>query len=77
MQIKKITSTDFNNKLKIVFLKSNRIYKYKDELKKLYTEKINKNNKEHMKMLYDIWSRHFPKDKNIQDIDKKWRKFNK
>jgi hypothetical protein len=74
MQIKKITSSDFKKKLKFIFLKSNRIYKYKDELKKLYTEKIDKDNKQQMKMLYDIWSHHFPNDKNIQDIDKKWRK---
>lgn len=45
-------------------------------MKDLYEEKINKDNKAHMKMLYDIWFHHYPNDKDIQDIDKKWRKWN-
>ena len=28
----------------------------------------------HMKMLFDIWFHFFPNDKNIDEIDKKWRK---
>ena len=27
-----------------------------------------------MKMLYDIWFKYNPNDKDIQDIDRKWRK---
>ena len=54
-------------------MKSNRLTKYKKDLKSFYEEKINKNNKTHMKMLYDIYF-HFKKnDKTIEDIDQKWR----
>ena len=38
-------------------MKSNQITKYKKDLTLLYEEKIDKNNKQHMKMLYDIWAR--------------------
>lgn len=74
IQIKNITSTDFKIKLYTILIKSNRISKYKNELKSLYEEKINKDDKNHMKMLYDIWFHYFPNIKDIQDIDKKWRK---
>ena len=75
IKIKKITSSEFEKKLKYILLKSNLISKYKYELKKLYEEKIDKNNKQQMKMLYDIWFHYFPNVRDIQDIDKKWRKF--
>ena len=55
-------------------MRLNRIVKYKNELKTLYGTKINKDNKNHIKMLFDIWLHFFPKDKDILDIDKKWRK---
>ena len=45
-------------------------------MKSLYQEKINKDDKKHMKMLYDIWFHFFNDDKDINDIDKKWRKIN-
>lgn len=75
IQIKKINSSEFNIKLKYILTKSNLISKYKNLLKKLYEEKIDKNNKQQMKMLYDIYFHYFPNIKNIQDIDTKWRKF--
>ena len=74
MNIKKIKSKDFKIRLKQIFLRLNRIVKYKNELKTLYGTKINKDNKNHIKMLFDIWLHFFPKDKDILDIDKKWRK---
>ena len=74
MNIKKIKSKDFKIRLKQIFLRLNRIVKYKNELKMLYGTKINKDNKNHIKMLFDIWLHFFPKDKDILDIDKKWRK---
>lgn len=73
-KIKNISNPEIKNKLKQIFIKTNRLAKYKNELKHLYEEKINKDNKNHMKMLYDIWLHYFPNDKDIQDIDKKWRK---
>lgn len=74
-QIKSIDDPDFRSKLKEIFMRSNSLTKYKKDLSSLYEEKINKNNKEHMKMLVDIW-RHFnPKDPKINEIDEKWRKF--
>ena len=51
MKIKNITSPDFKNKLNSIIIKSNRISKYRKELKNLYGEKINRDNKDHMKMV--------------------------
>jgi hypothetical protein len=55
-------------------LKSNKITKYKKDLILLYEEKIDKNNPQHMKMLFDIWCRFKKNDRNINAIDKKWSK---
>jgi DNA-directed RNA polymerase subunit F len=74
MKIKNITSREFKNKLNRILIKGNRISKYKSQLKALYEAKIINTNKEHMKMLYDIWFKYNPNDKDIQDIDRKWRK---
>lgn len=74
MKIKKIDSSEFKTKLKNILTRANKISRYKHELKKLYEEKINKDNKQQMKLLFDIWYHYFPNDKSIQDIDKKWRK---
>ena len=74
MNVKKINSKDFKIRLKQIFLRKNRISKYKKELQTLYGTKIDKDNNNHMKMLYDFWFHYFPNDKDIKDIDKKWRK---
>ena len=63
-------------KLKQIFIKANRITKYKKDLTLLYEEKIDKNNRKHMKMLFDIWLRFNKNDRNIKPIDKKWSKNN-
>ena len=76
IKIKNIKNLDIKKKLKLIIGKSNRIAKYKSELKSLYQEKINKDDKKHMKMLYDIWFHFFKDEKDIHDIDKKWRKIN-
>ena len=55
-------------------MKSNKITKYKKDLILLYEEKIDKNNTQHMNMLFDIWNRFNKNDKNINAIDKKWSK---
>ena len=39
-----------------------------------YEEKIDKNNQNHIKMLFDIWTRFNPNDYNIKLIDQKWSK---
>ena len=70
--IKELPSPIFKNKLKTIFMKSNRITKYKKDLITLYEEKIDKNNIQHMNMLFNIWLRFNPNDRNIQPIDKKW-----
>ena len=70
--IKDLPSPIFKNKLKTIFMKSNRITKYKKDLILLYEEKIDKNNIQHMNMLFNIWLRFNPNDRNIQPIDKKW-----
>ena len=70
--IKDLPSSIFKNKLKTIFMKSNRITKYKKDLISLYEEKIDKNNIQHMNMLFNIWIRFNPNDRNIQPIDKKW-----
>ena len=70
--IKDLPSPIFKNKLKTIFMKSNRITKYKKDLITLYEEKIDKNNIQHMNMLFNIWLRFNPNDRNIQPIDKKW-----
>ena len=41
----------------------------------LYEQKINKNDKNHLKMLFDIWNRFFKNDPNIREIDSKWSKY--
>jgi hypothetical protein len=53
----------------------NQITKYKKELAMLYEQKIDKNNKNHLKMLFDIWSHFNSNDHNIRDIDQKWSKY--
>jgi len=55
-------------------MKSNQITKYKKDLTLLYEEKIDRNNRQHMKMLHDIWVRFNKNDPNINNIDKKWGK---
>ena len=57
-------------------MKSNQITKYKKDLILLYEEKIDRNNQQHMKMLFDIWLRFNKNDRNIKPIDKKWSKKN-
>ena len=74
MKIKNITSPDFKNKLNSIIIKSNRISKYRKELKNLYGEKINRDKKDHMKILFDIWYQYYPNDRDIKYIDQKWRK---
>ena len=41
----------------------------------LYEQKIDKNNKNHVKMLFDIWKRFNKYDQNIKEIDQKWSKY--
>ena len=41
----------------------------------LYEQKIDKNNNEHLKMLFDIWKRFNKNDYNINIIDQKWSKY--
>jgi hypothetical protein len=72
--IKSLPSPIFKGKLKSIFMKSNKITKYKKDLILLYEEKIDKNNTQHMNMLFDIWNRFNKNDKNINAIDKKWSK---
>ena len=74
--IKDLPSPIFKNKLNTIFMKSNRITKYKKNLILLYEEKIDKNNRLHMGMLFDIWLRFNPNDRNISLVDKKWSKLN-
>ena len=73
-KIKKISSIKFKQKLKIILIKSNILINYKKNLQSLYLEKIDKNNTQHMNMLYNIYSHFNKNDKNINDVDKKWCK---
>jgi len=75
-QIKKINSPIFKFKLQTIFKRKNQITKYKKELAMLYEQKIDKSNKNHLKMLVDIWNRFFRNDPNIKEIDQKWSKYN-
>ena len=75
-RIKNLPSPFFKTKLKSIFMKSNQITKYKKDLILLYEEKIDRNNQQHMKMLFDIWLRFNKNDRNIKPIDKKWSKNN-
>ena len=72
--IKDLPSPIFKSKLNSIFMKSNRITYYKKNLISLYEEKIDKNNRFHMGMLFDIWIRFNPNDRNINIVDKKWSK---
>ena len=74
-QIKNITSPIFKFKLQSIFIRKNQITKYKKELAMLYEQKIDKNNKNHVKMLFDIWKRFNKYDQNIKEIDQKWSKY--
>ena len=56
-------------------MRKNQITKYKKELAVLYEEKIDKNNNNHIKMLFDIWARFNKNDSNIKLIDQKWSKY--
>ena len=75
-QIKNINSPIFKFKLRSIFIRKNQITKYKKELAMLYEQKIDKNNKNHVKMLFDIWKRFNKYDQNIKEIDQKWSKYN-
>lgn len=55
-------------------MKANRITKYKKDLTLLYEEKIDKNDRQHMNMLFGIWNHFMRNDRNIREIDKKWGK---
>ena len=74
-QIKNIPSPIFKFKLLSIFTRKNQITKYKKELAVLYEEKIDKNNNNHIKMLFDIWARFNKNDSNIKLIDQKWSKY--
>ena len=74
-QIKKINSPIFKFKLQTIFKRKNQIKKKKKELAMLYEQKIDKSNKNHLKMLFDIWNRFFKNDPNIKEIDQKWSKY--
>ena len=74
-QIKNITSPIFKFKLQSIFIRKNQITKYKKELAMLYEQKIDKNNKNHVKMLFDIWKRSNKYDQNIKEIDQNWSKY--
>jgi len=74
-QIKNITSPIFKFKLQSIFIRKNQITKYKKELAMLYEQKIDKNNKNHIKMLFDIWRRFNKYDQNIKEVDQKWSKY--
>ena len=39
----------------------------------LYKDKIDINNREHSQMLYDIFYHFKPEEKNIKEIDQRWR----
>ena len=58
-----------------IFKRKNQITKYKKDLAMLYEQKINKNDKNHLKMLFDIWNRFVKNDPNIREIDSKWSKY--
>ena len=58
-----------------IFKRKNQITKYKKDLAMLYEQKINKNDKSHLKMLFDIWNRFVKNDPNIREIDSKWSKY--
>ena len=58
-----------------IFKRKNQITKYKKDLAMLYEQKINKNDKNHLKMLFDIWNRFVKNDPNIREIDTKWSKY--
>ena len=73
-QIKNIPSPIFKFKLQSIFTRKNQITKYKKELALLYEEKIDKNNNNHIKMLFDIWTKFNKNDFNIKLIDQKWSK---
>jgi len=73
-KIKKISSSKFKQKLKIILIKVNILINYKKNLQSLYLEKIDKNNTEHMNMLYSIYSHFNNNDKNINYVDEKWCK---
>ena len=72
IQIKKINSPIFKFKLNSIFKRKNQITKYKKDLAMLYEQKIDKNDKTHLKMLFDIWNRFIKNDPNIKEIDQKW-----
>ena len=74
-QIKNIPSPVFKFKLTSIFIRKNQITKYKKDLAMLYEQKIDKNNIEHIKMLFDIWKRFNKNDYNINIIDQKWSKY--
>ena len=71
-QIKNINSPIFKFKLQSIFKRMNQITKYKKELAMLYEQRIDKDNKNHLKMLFEIWNRFNPTDRNIAVIDQKW-----
>ena len=71
-QIKNINSPIFKFKLQSIFKRMNQITKYKKELAMLYEQRIDKDNKNHLKMLFEIWNRFNPNDRNIAVIDQKW-----
>ena len=73
-QIKKINSPIFKFKLQSIFMRQNQITKYKKELAMLYEQKIDRNDKNHLQMLFDIWNRFIKNDHNINIIDQKWSK---
>ena len=74
-QIKKIHSPIFKFKLNSIFKRKNQITKYKKELAMLYEQKIDKNDKNHLQMLFDIWNRFIKNDRNIKEIDQKWSNY--
>ena len=58
--------------LKLKFINHNKIASFRKKLKLLYSEKFNKLNTEHVKMLLDIWRKLKGDENQIELIDRKW-----
>lgn len=58
--------------LKLKFNNHNKIAGFRNYLKSLYSEKFNKNNSGHVKMLFEIWRKLKGNETQIELIDRKW-----
>jgi hypothetical protein len=73
--VKKINDNFFKNQLFKLIKNYNKLIENKKRIRELYKEKFDKDNKQHVEILYQIWEI-LKGNRDIELIDQRWCKLN-